>query len=234
MIRLKQKKEEQKKEEEEKIATAKIDAEKKNIEEKSNSDASISKMDVSEGESSGLKLLGIGGKAVRNVETAAVKKTGKKKTPGEIRIQKDVAELDGGTVALVEFPNSNDLTSFNVTISPDSGYWIGAKYRFTFTIPALYPHEPPKVVCNTKIYHPNIDLAGAVCLNILREDWKPVLDINAVIYGLVYLFYEPYPEDPLNREAAELFISDKQQFARIVKRTLQGYSHGGESFPRLI
>jgi Ubiquitin-conjugating enzyme len=43
------------------------------------------------------------------------------------------------------------------------------------------------------VYHPNINLQGNVCLNILREDWKPVLDINAVIYGLIYLFYEPNP-----------------------------------------
>lgn len=96
-------------------------------------------------------------------------------------------------------------------MTPDTGPWIGARYDFTFSIPALYPHEPPKVVCVTKIYHPNIDLAGAVCLNILREDWKPVLDINAVIYGLIYLFYEPNPDDPLNKEAAELFRADKAQ-----------------------
>jgi ubiquitin-conjugating enzyme E2 M len=123
----------------------------------------------------------------------------------------DITDLDGGTVATVEFPNPNDLTNFNVTVSPDSGFWSGAKYHFTFAIPALYPHEPPKVTCNTKIYHPNINLAGAVCLNILREDWKPVLDINAVIYGLIYLYYEPNPDDPLNREAADLYRTDKAQ-----------------------
>ena len=39
-----------------------------------------------------------------------------------------------------------------------------------------------------QVYHPNIDLEGNVCLNILREDWKPVLSINSVIYGLQYLF----------------------------------------------
>lgn len=38
------------------------------------------------------------------------------------------------------------------------------------------------------MYHPNIDLEGNVCLNILREDWKPVLTINSIIYGLQYLF----------------------------------------------
>ena len=51
-----------------------------------------------------------------------------------------------------------------------------------------YPHEAPKVKCETMVYHPNIDLEGNVCLNILREDWKPVLTINAVVYGLQYLF----------------------------------------------
>jgi hypothetical protein len=39
-----------------------------------------------------------------------------------------------------------------------------------------------------QVFHPNIDLDGNVCLNILREDWKPVLSINSVIYGLQFLF----------------------------------------------
>ena len=38
------------------------------------------------------------------------------------------------------------------------------------------------------MFHPNIDLEGNVCLNILREDWKPVLSINSIIYGLQFLF----------------------------------------------
>lgn len=58
----------------------------------------------------------------------------------------------------------------------------------------------PYVCMCLAVYHPNINLEGNVCLNILREDWKPVLDINAVIYGLIYLFYEPNPDDPLNHE----------------------------------
>lgn len=182
--------------------------------------------------SSGLKILGIGGKASRTTGGAA--KVGKKKSPGEIRIQKDISDLDGGKVAQVLFPNPNDLTNFNVMIVPDSGYWSGAKYKFTFVIPPIYPHEPPKVTCNTKIYHPNIDLAGAVCLNILREDWKPVLDVNAVIYGLICLFEDPNPDDPLNREAADLYRTDRAQFARVVKRSLQGSNVGGEVFDKLI
>ena len=85
-----------------------------------------------------------------------------------------------------------------------------------------------------KIYHPNINLEGNVCLNILREDWKPVLDINAVIYGLIYLFYEPNPDDPLNHDAAELFRKDISRFASTVKKTLRGAYVDGEYFEKII
>mmetsp|Transcript_17567 Transcript_17567/g.47885 ORF Transcript_17567/g.47885 Transcript_17567/m.47885 type:complete len:213 (+) Transcript_17567:72-710(+) len=179
-----------------------------------------------------VSLLGVGGK--KTVKNDDGESSGKKRSPGEIRIQKDIAELDGGKVATVDFPNANDLTAFNVSISPDSGYWQGATYLFSFVIPPHYPHSPPKVECHTKIYHPNIDLQGKVCLNILREDWKPVLDINAVIYGLIYLFYEPNPDDPLNHEAAELFRKDVRQFERLVTRTLRGGILDGVQFERLV
>jgi len=175
-----------------------------------------------------VKILGLGrGKKGAKGRT-------KKRTPGEIRIQKDVAELDGGKIAVVSFPNPNDLTKFNVEVSPDTGYWKGAKYLFTFTIPPLYPHEPPKVHCETQIYHPNINTEGNVCLNILRGDWKPVLDINAVIYGLCFHFYEPNPDDPLNREAADLFRNNRPQFERTVQRCLKGGWVGGITYPRLV
>ena len=69
------------------------------------------------------------------------------------------------------------------------------------SLPALIPprstHE--KADANRQIYHPNLDLEGNVCLNILREDWKPVLNLNAVMVGLQYLFLEPNPDDPLNK-----------------------------------
>lgn len=178
-----------------------------------------------------VSLFGVGGKKKKD---SGESKGGKKRTPGEIRIQKDIADLDGGKVATIDFPNPNDLTAFNVTITPDNGFWSGATYLFSIDIPAQYPHEPPKVTCKNKIYHPNINLEGNVCLNILREDWKPVLDINAVIYGLIYLFYEPNSDDPLNHDAAELFRNDVKRFERVVNQTLRGGYVDGHHFERLI
>jgi len=82
------------------------------------------------------------------------------------------------------FPNPDDILNFTLTIEPDEGMYKGGIFNFNFAINQNFPHDPPKVKCTQKIYHPNIDLEGNVCLNILREDWKPVLNLNAVIVGL--------------------------------------------------
>jgi ubiquitin-conjugating enzyme E2 M len=82
------------------------------------------------------------------------------------------------------FANPDDIQNFTLTIEPDEGMYRGGSFLFTFAMNNNYPHDPPKVKCTQKIYHPNIDLEGNVCLNILREDWKPVLNLNAVIVGM--------------------------------------------------
>uniref|UniRef100_A0A8C4RB72 NEDD8-conjugating enzyme UBC12 n=1 Tax=Eptatretus burgeri TaxID=7764 RepID=A0A8C4RB72_EPTBU len=97
-----------------------------------------------------------------------------------------------------------------------------------------YPHDPPKVKCETQVYHPNIDLEGNVCLNILREDWKPVLTINSIVYGLQYLFLEPNPEDPLNKEAAEVLQNNRKLFEQNVLRSMRGGYVGSLCFERCL
>jgi ubiquitin-conjugating enzyme E2 M len=82
------------------------------------------------------------------------------------------------------FPDPDDILNFQLTIEPDEGMYKGGSFVFNFAIGSGFPHEPPKVKCTQKIYHPNIDLEGNVCLNILREDWKPVLNLNAVMVGM--------------------------------------------------
>jgi ubiquitin-protein ligase len=86
------------------------------------------------------------------------------------------------------FPNPDDILNFKLTIDPDEGMYKGGRFDFDFKINQNFPHDPPKVKCTQKIYHPNIDLEGNVCLNILREDWKPVLNLNAVVVGLQVCF----------------------------------------------
>lgn len=159
---------------------------------------------------------------------------GKKRQPGEIRVQKELDDMELPPQCEIAFPDKNNLMHFHINISPDEGLWRGASYMFVFHIQPLYPHEAPKVKCETKIYHPNIDLAGNICLNILREDWKPVLSISSVVYGLLYLFLEPNPSDPLNHEAAEVLRENRAEFARLVARSLRGGSVAGQVFPKLV
>lgn len=85
---------------------------------------------------------------------------------------------------MTDFADPDDTLNFTLTIEPDEGMYKSGRFHFTFAIPQSFPHEAPKVKCTQKIYHPNIDLEGNVCLNILREDWKPVLNLQAVIIGI--------------------------------------------------
>jgi ubiquitin-conjugating enzyme E2 N len=62
---------------------------------------------------------------------------------------------------------------------------------------------PPKVIFNTKIYHPNIDNLGRICLDILKKNWSPALQIRSVLLSIQSLLASPNPDDPLNNEAAE-------------------------------
>ena len=102
----------------------------------------------------------------------------------------DLQELEGtlGKTMKTSFPNPDDILNFTLTIEPDEGMYKGGSFYFNFAVNQNFPHDPPKVKCTQKIYHPNIDLEGNVCLNILREDWKPVLNLNAVIVGLQVRF----------------------------------------------
>ena len=82
------------------------------------------------------------------------------------------------------------------------------------------------------MYHPNIDLEGKICLNILREDWKPVLSISSIVYGLQFLFLDPNADDPLNKEAAVAFQENPRRFEADVQRAIMyGHVINGQAFP---
>jgi len=159
----------------------------------------------------------------------------KKVIGAELRVQQDIGELPGQTQGFnIIFPDPNNIMFFNVNISPRDGLYKGAEFKFSVTIPTNYPYEPPKVVNNTITFHPNLDLDGHVCLNILRDDWRPVLNLSCVMFGLMTLFLEPNPDDPLNKEAARQMIENRSEFERNVKSALRGGYVAGRQFPKLI
>ncbi|CAI9110715.1 OLC1v1010784C1 [Oldenlandia corymbosa var. corymbosa] len=159
----------------------------------------------------------------------------KKQSAGELRVQKDMSELNLPKTCKITFPNGkDDLMHFEISIRPDEGYYLGGNFLFSFEVPPVYPHEPPKVKCKTKVYHPNIDLEGNVCLNVLREDWKPVLNINTIVYGLTHLFTEPNHEDPLNHDAAAVLRDNPKLFQSNVRKAMAGGLVGQTYFTRCM
>jgi len=158
----------------------------------------------------------------------------KRANPAELRAQKDIDEMEVPTGCKVNFKDTNDILNFTLDITPTDGLYQGATFHFTINIPTTYPYDPPKVHCDTLVYHPNIDLEGHVCLNILRQDWMPVLNIGTVIFGLMTLFLEPNPDDPLNKEAAQLMIDNRKSFETNVKQSLRGGYIAGRTFPKLL
>jgi ubiquitin-conjugating enzyme E2 M len=153
--------------------------------------------------------------------------------PGSAPTGADLSELDLPKNCEIAFPEGADrIMRFDVTLRPDEGLYRGGAFLTSFAVPPGYPHDPPKVRCLTKVYHPNIDVDGNVCLNILREDWKPVLTVTSIVYGLNFLFLAPNPDDPLNKEAAQAMTSNAAAFERTVASTVaRGGSVGGVYYP---
>ena len=135
----------------------------------------------------------------------------------------DVSELKQNEKGIeVVFPDINDIMNFKIKVSPYDGYYKDGEFVFDVKVPKSYPHDPPKVLCETQVFHPNIDMEGHVCLNILREDWKPVLTMNSIVMGLQFLMLEPNVDDPLNKDAANMLADNEPKFRRTVDETMKG------------
>lgn len=157
-----------------------------------------------------------------------------RQSSAQLRVSKDLNDLSLPKTCKLNIPNPDDLLNFQLTIKPDDGLYRNGKFLFSFSVSSSYPHEAPKVKCLQKIFHPNIDTDGNVCLNILREEWKPVLNISAVIYGLILLFTDPNAEDPLNKEAAELYVSNPIKFEACVHKSMRGGSIDGVRYDNVV
>lgn len=73
---------------------------------------------------------------------------------------------------------------FSLTLQPDSPYQ-GGVFFLTIHFPTDYPFKPPKVAFTTRIYHPNINSNGSICLDILRSQWSPALTISKGKFNLI-------------------------------------------------
>ena len=97
--------------------------------------------------------------------------------------------------------------------SKDTPY-EGGIFKLEIKIPERYPFEPPQVQFLTKIYHPNIDTAGRICLDVLKSppqgSWKPAHNISTVLTSIQLLVSEPNPDDGLMADISHEYKHNRQ------------------------
>ena len=95
---------------------------------------------------------------------------------------------------------------------PKGTCFEGGVFNLEIAFPAEYPFKPPKLTFKTKIYHPNIDENGEICLGLLKEQWKPGVTTEKVLLSVLALLAEPNPETPLVVEIGRVFKEDRATF----------------------
>ncbi|GAM27414.1 hypothetical protein SAMD00019534_105900 [Acytostelium subglobosum LB1] len=108
-------------------------------------------------------------------------------------------------------PNSDNLRYFNVVITgPADSPFQGGIFHLELFLTDDYPMSAPKVRFLTKIYHPNIDKLGRICLDILKDKWSPALQIRTVLLSIQALLSAPNPDDPLANDVADHWKSNEK------------------------
>merc|ERR1712195_461877 len=109
-------------------------------------------------------------------------------------------------------PFEDNLRYFNVIIAgPQSSPYENGIFKLELFLPEEYPMAPPKVRFLTKIYHPNIDKLGRICLDILKDKWSPALQIRTVLLSVQALLSAPEPSDPLDTNVADHFTQNRAE-----------------------
>jgi len=114
----------------------------------------------------------------------------------------------------------DSLSAFFVTLKgPKDSLYEGGIWKLRVELPPNYPYKSPSVGFVTKIFHPNVDEAsGSVCLDVINQTWSPMFDLlNIFEVFLPQLLLYPNAADPLNGEAASLYLKDPDQFKERVK-----------------
>ena len=83
-------------------------------------------------------------------------------------------------------------------------------------MPNNYPFDPPQIRFVTRIYHPNIDDAGRICIDTLKKGdkgtWSPAMNLRTTLLSLAQLLDDPNPDDPLDAEIAKEYQIDRPTF----------------------
>ena len=130
------------------------------------------------------------------------------------RIQKELTDLrvDPPTNCSAG-PIGDDMFRWEgVIMGPADSPYAGGVFKLNIQFPVDYPFKSPHLQFTTKIYHPNINAAGLICLDILKGQWSPALTISKVLLSITSLLTDPNPNDPLDPAAAQLYKTDRAAY----------------------
>lgn len=131
------------------------------------------------------------------------------------RLQKEIADLRADTASkiTIELVDDSLLHLLGTFIGPPDTPYEGGTYEVDIVIPQTYPFSPPKMKFLTKLYHPNVSSAsGAICLDILKDAWSPVLTLKSTMISLQSLLCSPEPTDPQDAEVAKHYMTSRESF----------------------
>ena len=109
-------------------------------------------------------------------------------------------------------------------MGPDDSPYTGGVFFLNIHFPPDYPVKPPKVTFTTKIYHPNINSNGSICLDILKDQWSPALTISKVLLSISSLLTDPNPDDPLVPDIAQQYKSDRAKYDNVAREWTGKYA----------
>ena len=114
----------------------------------------------------------------------------------------------------------------SILIGPEGTPYEGGTFELDIHFPSNYPFKPPKCDFKTKIYHPNINAAGSICVDILRDNWSPALTISKVLISICSLLNDPNPSDPLEPSIAKEYEENIDKFNETAKSWTYIYATG--------
>jgi len=110
-------------------------------------------------------------------------------------------------------PIADDIFRWEgIIVGPDDTPYAGGIFDMKILFPVDYPFKPPTVTFSTKIYHPNINHAGGICLDILKTQWSPALTISKVLLSVCSMLSDPNPDDPLMPDIATQYKVDREAY----------------------